>query len=94
MGRKDDFVNIPMEKKDYLINFDYELIKIGENRAEERCKRRIAELEATVEQMKCCGNCKYHIATMCGLNNDTEYGSHCCGNWQPDGLTKEEREAK
>lgn len=45
MGRKDDFVNIPMEKKDYLINLDYELIKIGENRAEERCKRRIAELE-------------------------------------------------
>lgn len=57
MGRKDDFVNIPMEKKDYLINLDYELIKIGENRAEERCKRRIAELEATVEQMKCCQNC-------------------------------------
>jgi hypothetical protein len=41
--------------------------------------KRIAELEAQVENMKCCGNCGYWKRIGCrGVEPE-----HCCRNWKP-----------
>lgn len=52
-----------------------------------RDSRRIAYLEAQIEKMKCCENCKrYKPCVTCNetIGNDCDYysGGNVCNNWQ------------
>lgn len=50
-----------------------------------------------VEDSHCCGNCTYYVYRSCHLSgsslDDISANSYCC-HWQPDGLTRKERERK
>ena len=52
----------------------------------------IEKLVEEIENMKCCNNCNKTVTT-CGLSFDEiRSGKNYCSNWQPDGLSKKERE--
>lgn len=58
---------------------------------------RIAELEAQVEHLKCCGNCGGGYTTsedrhFCARYLKLTKASCYCSSWQSDGLTRKERE--
>ena len=55
---------------------------------------RIAELEETVERMKCCGNCKNHYIPDLAVPCKSMFDFSCCDNWASDCLTKEKRYAE
>jgi hypothetical protein len=41
------------------------------------------------ENLKCCGNCRWNRTACSKL-----YGGICKDNWEPDGMTRKEREIK
>lgn len=56
----------------------------------------IINLEAQVEQLKCCGNCGVSYTTeaditFCILHKINKKGSNYCPSYQPDNLTKQQR---
>ncbi len=61
--------------------------------------KRIAELEAQVEKLKCCGNCINYIYDMeedhhyCNKNifHGKRHAGICSNNWQSDTMAREER---
>jgi hypothetical protein len=53
-------------------------------------EEKIKRLEAEVEGMKCCGNCKYFSSYDCPLHWSCEPNEYC-DNWQSDELTAEDR---
>lgn len=50
----------------------------------------IKRLEADVERLKCCGNCKYFSPYYCPLHWSCEPNEYC-DKWQSDGMTQEDR---
>ena len=55
----------------------------------------IKRLEAEVERLKCCGNCKFIDGIYCNQDDKGQLvvnNWHYCDNWQSDNLTQKERE--
>ena len=67
----------------------YDLAKDAWLMAQSQQNARIAELEATVEQMKCCGNCTYFYDNEC--SKFPEIDGEYCDKWESDTLTQEDR---
>jgi hypothetical protein len=83
-----------LEKRDFVWRNKKEMLENDLAKAWEKN----TELEAENEKLKCCGNCdnktKGNII-YCARNNKGKFSNawfRYCHNWQPDGLTREERE--
>jgi len=97
-----------LEEKNHALFQDYGLLKINNDFNKTHLKSTeelIAELEKQVEDMKCCGNCKYLVhfnrwKILCGFILQTKkedkevLPNHICYNWQSDNLTRSERNGK
>jgi hypothetical protein len=45
----------------------------------------------TIDNLKCCGNCKLDRTPDCPKKDEWTVGCERCDNWQSDNLTREER---
>lgn len=55
-------------------------------------EKQITELQQQIEDMQCCGNCKIDRTEKCRRKDEFTIGNEVCPDWQPDGLTRKERE--
>ena len=70
-----------------FVKYDYDSMQKAYLASAEPREKRIAELEAQIEKMKCCENCKrYKPCVTCnetvGNNCDYYSGGNFCNNWR------------